>query len=71
MDECPFCLRIVGGDVEEIAVAKVQVGDSLLVKPGDTIPVDGKVYKGSTSVDESAITGESLPVDMKLGSMVL
>lgn len=63
--------RIVGGDVEEIAVAKVQVGDSLLVKPGDTIPVDGKVYKGSTSVDESAITGESLPVDMKLGSMVL
>jgi heavy metal translocating P-type ATPase len=63
--------RIVGEATEEIAVSKVRVGDSLLVKPGDTIPVDGKIYKGVTSVDESAITGESLPVNMKIGDGVL
>ena len=51
--------------------AQVRVGDSLLVKPGDMIPVDGKIYKGATSVDESAITGESLPVNMKIGDGVL
>lgn len=63
--------RIVGSGVEEVAVSLVKVGDSLLVKPGDTIPVDGKIYKGATSVDESAITGESLPVNMKIGDGVL
>ena len=49
--------RIVGDNVEEVPVARIKVGDPLLVKPGDTIPVDGKIYKGVTSVDESAITG--------------
>lgn len=63
--------RLVNGNVEEVPVARIRVGDSLLVKPGDTIPVDGKIYKGATSVDESAITGESLPVNMKLGDPVL
>lgn len=66
--------RILGGNVEnveEVPVARVKVGDSLLVKPGDMIPVDGKIYKGVTSVDESAITGESLPVNMKIGDAVL
>lgn len=66
--------RILAGNVqnvEEVPVARIKVGDSLLVKPGDTIPVDGKIYKGVTSVDESAITGESLPVNMKIGDAVL
>ena len=63
--------RIVGDNVEEVPVARIKVGDPLLVKPGDMIPVDGKIYKGVTSVDESAITGESLPVNMKLGDAVL
>lgn len=66
--------RILAGNVqnvEEVPVARIKVGDSLLVKPGDTIPVDGKIYKGITSVDESAITGESLPVNMKIGDAVL
>lgn len=63
--------RIIGSRVEEVAVGAIRVGDALLVKPGDTIPVDGNIYKGTTSVDESAITGESLPVDMKISDRVL
>jgi heavy metal translocating P-type ATPase len=62
---------IRGKETEDVPVDKVRVGDSILLKPGDMIPVDGKIYKGYTSVDESAITGESLPENKKIGEQVL
>ena len=62
---------IKGDETADVPVEKVLVGDSILLKPGDMIPVDGKIYKGFTSVDESAITGESLPENKKTGDDVL
>ncbi|MFD2637929.1 heavy metal translocating P-type ATPase [Piscibacillus salipiscarius] len=51
------------GKEERIPVEQVKVGDYIIVKPGEKIPVDGEVIEGSTSIDESMITGESIPVD--------
>ena len=55
----------------EVPVEDVQVGDIVLVKPGQKIPVDGVVVKGHSSVDESMVTGESLPVEKLAGSTVI
>ena len=59
------------GETVDIPVEEVMVGDVLLVKSGEKIPVDGEVIKGSTSVDESMLTGESLPVSKEPGSKVV
>jgi len=59
------------GKEEKIQVEDVSVGDLLLVKPGEKIPVDGIVMQGSSSVDESMLTGESLPVDKRDGDAVI
>ena len=64
-------LIIKDGQTQDVPVDKVKVGDSILLKPGDMIPVDGKIYKGFSSIDESAITGESLPENKKSGDEVL
>ena len=53
-----------------VSVAKVNVGDILLVKPGDRIPVDGIIMKGATSVDESPMTGEPIPQERAAGNTV-
>lgn len=53
--------RIVDGKHEEVAVADLAPGDNVMVRPGDTIPADGEVLVGESSVDESLLTGESLP----------
>ena len=67
----PKTARVVRGGVEiEIAAAEVVTGDLLRVRPGEKIPVDGRVVDGRSSVDESMITGESLPVDKKPGDGV-
>ena len=58
------------GQVVEIAAEDVVQGDILQVKPGSSIPADGVVVEGMTSVDEAAITGESIPVEKKKGDMV-
>ncbi|WP_026935292.1 heavy metal translocating P-type ATPase [Christiangramia echinicola] len=63
-------VRVVDGKEETIAVDKIQKGDILRVKPGDKIPVDGEIKKGRSSIDESMITGEPIPVDKKEGDKV-
>ena len=55
----------------EVPVEQVQLGDLLLVRPGGSIPVDGIVTEGASSVDESALTGESIPVDKEPGDTVI
>ncbi|MEI6022903.1 MAG: heavy metal translocating P-type ATPase [bacterium] len=62
---------IRNGVEQEISVEHVVVGDIFIVKPGVKIPVDGLVISGSSSVDESMITGESIPVDKGIGSSVV
>lgn len=55
----------------EIPAEQVQAGDIVIVKPGSSIPVDGVIVEGSSSLDESAITGESIPVEKKAGDTVV
>lgn len=64
-------LRLEEGEEQLIEVDQVRLGDHLLVKPGEQIPVDGLVVEGSSSVDESAITGEAMPVAKQHGDQVL
>lgn len=58
------------GVEEEVPIESVQVGDIFVVRPGDAVPVDGIVTEGSTAVNESALTGESIPVDKAEGDLV-
>jgi Cu+-exporting ATPase len=62
---------IENGQEVETPVEEVQVGDSILVKPGERIPVDGIVIDGHSSIDESMLTGESIPVEKKAGDEVI
>ena len=62
--------KIVNGLDENISVDDVQVGDYLRIKPGDKIPVDGELIEGSSSVDESMISGEPIPVNKNVGDTV-
>ncbi len=55
----------------DVAVSDVKIGDTVLVKPGEIIPVDGTVIEGISSVDESAMTGESIPEEKRPGSFVI
>lgn len=60
----PKTLKIIeNGEEKEIPISAVQVGQIILVRPGEKIPVDGEVFKGSSYVDESMITGEPVPVE--------
>ncbi|MDO5690564.1 MAG: heavy metal translocating P-type ATPase [Tissierellia bacterium] len=72
MDLAPKTAIRLNGDVEEIVpVEELRVGDRLLVKPGASIPVDGIVIAGIGSVDQAAITGESVPVEVAQGDQVI
>src|SRR3989338_3881407 len=64
--------RILKGKEEiEISIEEVKVGDVLIIKPGEKIPTDGVVIRGESAVDESMVTGESLPIDKLKGSSVI
>lgn len=63
-------IRIENGEEIEISIDEIKVGDLLRVKPGDKIPVDGKITKGKTAIDESMITGEPIPVDKEIDDKV-
>lgn len=61
---------IADGKEKVIPIENVQIGHIILVRPGESIPVDGEVVEGHTSIDESMLTGESIPVDKKVGDSV-
>lgn len=64
--------RVVRGNKEiDIPVSEVKQGDIIRVRPGEKIPVDGKITEGTSSIDESMVTGESIPVDKKPGDSVI
>ena len=72
MDLRPLVARVVRGDAEvEVPAADVQVGDIVVVRPGEQIPVDGRVREGRSAVDESMVTGESIPVEKGPGDEVV
>ena len=67
----PDTARVKVGDKEEIKnVDEVDIGDIVIVKPGDKVPLDGKVIKGSSSINQASITGESVPVLKEVGDDV-
>jgi Cd2+/Zn2+-exporting ATPase len=61
---------VINGEAKTVLVEEVRVGDILLVKPGEQVPVDGVVREGGSSVDESAITGEAMPMAKTIGDPV-
>src|SRR5438093_13087111 len=69
---CPRTARVlVGDDEHEVPIESVVEGDMLVVRPGERMPVDGVVAAGQSAVDQSALTGESVPVDNAIGDAVL
>ena len=72
MDLAPKTATVERNGVESvIPVEEVQLGDVLIVKAGESVPVDGVVLEGTSSVDESALTGESIPVEKQAGDAVI
>jgi len=72
MDLAPKTAAVLrDGQEREIPVEEIVVGDLILIRPGESIPVDGIVTEGASSVDQSALTGESLPVEKRPGDRVM
>ena len=72
LDLAPKKARLLRNGIEvEVPVSEVRVGEVLLVKPGEAVPVDGVVRGGESAVDESMVTGESIPVDKRAGARVI
>ncbi|WP_078382132.1 heavy metal translocating P-type ATPase [Sutcliffiella halmapala] len=63
-------VRIKGDSEERIHISMVEIGDHLLVKPGERVPSDGKIVSGESNIDEAAITGESIPLEKHKGDTV-
>ena len=62
---------IVDGVIREIAPEKIEVGDTIIIKPGEKVPLDGEIISGSSQVDTSALTGESVPRTVRQGETIL
>lgn len=68
----PKTARVVrGGQEMDIPIEEVKIGDLIIVRPGEKVPVDGVITAGSSSLDESMLTGESLPVEKSIGDQVV
>lgn len=62
--------RLVDDGEEEVSLDQVQIGDRLRVRPGQRVPVDGHIIEGSGAIDESMLSGESIPVEKTAGDSV-
>jgi len=72
LDLQPATARVIrDGHEEEVPIEKVKLGDRVRVRPGEAIPVDGRIVEGVSGVDESLITGESIPVEKTVGDEVI
>lgn len=72
MDLCPDTAVVIrNGEKEEVNSDEVEVGETIFIAPGEKIPLDGILLKGSTTIDTSALTGESIPSDCKEGDAIL
>ena len=72
MDLAPPMATVLRGEREiELPTAQVLVGDTVIIRPGNKIPVDGEILEGSSEVDESMLTGESMPLSKKAGDTVI
>ena len=73
LDLAPKTARLVraGGADEEVALDAVKIGDALRVRPGEKVPMDGQIIEGRSAVDESMLTGESMPVGKSAGDRVI
>ena len=73
LDLAPKTARLVHGDGadEEVALDAVKIGDALRVRPGEKVPLDGEVIEGRSAIDESMLTGESMPVGKSAGDRVI
>ncbi len=68
----PKTARLIrDGQEIDVPIEEVEIGDIIVVRPGEKIPVDGKIVEGHSSIDESMLTGESLPVEKKTGDLVV
>lgn len=68
----PKTARVIrNGQAVDVPIASVELGDRILVRPGETIPVDGEILEGSSTLDESMVTGESIPVQKRPGDEVI
>ncbi|PIR04039.1 MAG: heavy metal translocating P-type ATPase [Candidatus Magasanikbacteria bacterium CG11_big_fil_rev_8_21_14_0_20_39_34] len=63
--------KIEKNDIQDVPISELRVGDIVLVKPGEKVPVDGMILEGNSSVNESLLTGESMPVSKKIGENVI
>ena len=72
MDLAPKTAEVErGGTTVSVPIEQVQVGDIVCVRPGSSVPVDGVIVEGSSGLDESALTGESVPVEKTVGDTVI
>lgn len=73
LDLQPRMAKVIreGGMEIEVPIEQVQEGDIMIIRPGERIPTDGLIIEGSSSIDESSVTGESIPVDKKNGDQVI
>ncbi|MBA2913408.1 heavy metal translocating P-type ATPase [Limosilactobacillus frumenti] len=72
LDNSPQKAHLITADgIKEVSVNDLKIGDHVLVKPGELVPVDGQIIEGSTTVDESSLTGESKPVSKEINDEVM